>query len=114
MKACLLLVDPYVKIALYCDGIRLSKANTRVKRRSTNPVYNEKFNFNVSADKISVTTVVLKVVNHYHVDSSAGNLGAVVLGFDSFGPGQEQWNSMIESPSRHTEKWHELCRDTSL
>lgn len=103
--------DPYVKLALYCDGVRLSKANTRVKRRSLNPVYNEKFNFNISADQISLTTVVLKIVNHSEINVGGGGLGTVILGFDSFGSGQEQWKSMIESPSRHIEKWHKLYKD---
>lgn len=103
--------DPYVKLALYCDGVRLSKANTRVKRRSLNPVFNEKFNFNVSADQISLTTVVLKIVNHSEINVGGGGLGTVILGFDSFGSGQEQWKSMIESPSRHIEKWHKLHKD---
>lgn len=103
--------DPYVKLALYCDGVRMSKANTRVKRRSLNPVYNEKFNFNVSADQISLTTVVLKIVNHSEINVGGGGLGTIILGFDSFGSGQEQWKSMIESPSRHIEKWHKLHKD---
>jgi len=103
--------DPYVKLALYCDGERISKANTRVKRRSLNPVYNEKFNFNVSADQITLTTVVLKIVNHSEINVGGGVLGTVILGFDSFGSGQEQWKSMIESPSRHIEKWHKLQKD---
>ncbi|XP_068693577.1 synaptotagmin-4-like isoform X1 [Montipora foliosa] len=103
--------DPYVKLALYCDGVRMSKANTRVKRRSLNPVYNEKFNFNVSADQISMTTVVLKIVNHSEINVGGGSLGSVILGYDSLGSGQEQWKSMIESPSRHIEKWHKLHKD---
>lgn len=103
--------DPYVKLALYCDGVRLSKANTRVKRRSLNPVYNEKFNFNISADQISLTTVMLKIVNHSEINTGGGSLGTAILGFDSFGSGQEQWKSMIESPSRHVEKWHKLYKD---
>lgn len=103
--------DPYVKLSLFCDGIRLDKANTRVKRKTLNPVYNEKFNFNVSADQISMTTVVLKITNHFDVTSGGGNLGTILLGFNSQGSGQEQWNSMIASPSRHIEKWHKLRRD---
>ena len=104
-------IDPYVKLSLYCDGVRLDKANTRVKRKTLNPVYNEKFNFNLSADQISMTTVILKVANHFDISSNGGNLGTTLLGFNSQGSGQEQWNSMISSPSRHIEKWHKLRRD---
>lgn len=74
-------------------------------------MYNEKFNFNVSADQITLTTVVLKIVNHSEINVGGGVLGTVILGFDSLGSGQEQWKSMIESPSRHIEKWHKLQKD---
>lgn len=113
----LISTDPYVKLSLYCDGVRLSKANTRVKRKTLNPVFNEKFNFNVNSDQISLTTVVLKVVNHYDVNfgtGGSGGMGQVVLGYNSQGSGQEQWNSMLESPSRHIEKWHKIYRDNSM
>ncbi|XP_048583829.1 synaptotagmin-1 isoform X2 [Nematostella vectensis] len=101
--------DPYIKLSLYCDGVRLSKANTRVKRRTLNPIYNEKFNFNVTADQISHTTVALRVANHR--EAHAPSLGLVLLGYNSRGSGQEQWHGMLESPSRHIEKWHKILPD---
>ncbi|XP_031564509.1 synaptotagmin-1-like isoform X2 [Actinia tenebrosa] len=107
--------DPYIKISLFCDGIRISKANTRVKRKTLNPIYNEKFNFNVTSDQISLTTVVLKVVNHYDVThGGGGGLGQVILGYNSQGSGQEHWNAMVESPGRHVEKWHKVYKDNSI
>lgn len=99
--------DPYVKIALYCDGTRVGRGATRVKRRVTNPVFNEKFNFDLSSDQIAYTTLVIKVVNNIESTPPAC-LGATVIGYESSGDGQEHWLCMMECLSQHVDAWHTL------
>lgn len=98
--------DPYVKLALYCDGTRVGRGATRVKRKVTNPVFNEKFNFDLTSDQIAYTTIVVKVINN--MNSSSGCLGVTVIGYESPANGQEHWLCMMECLSQHVDAWHNL------
>lgn len=44
-----LCVDPYVKMYLICNGQRIAKKKTHVKKRTLNPVFNESFVFEIPA-----------------------------------------------------------------
>ena len=96
-----------MKLALYCDGSRVGRGTTRVKRKVTSPVFNEKFNFDLSADQIAYTTIVVKVMNN--TDSTkASCAGATVIGYESCGNGQEHWLGMMKCLSKHVDAWHSL------
>lgn len=41
------LADPYVKIYLLCNGQRIAKKKTHVKKRTLSPVFNESFAFDI-------------------------------------------------------------------
>ena len=99
------LLDPYVKLALYCGGARVGRGTTRVKRKLTNPVFNEKFNFDLSADEIAYTTIVVKVMNNLG-DSRC--TGATVIGYESAENGQSHWLCMMKCLSKHVDAWHTL------
>ena len=99
--------DPYVKLALYCGGSRVGRATTRVKRKVTNPAFNEKFNFDLNADRIAYTTIVVKVMNS--IDSTKSSCaGVTILGYESSGNGQEHWLCMMKCLSKHVDAWHTL------
>lgn len=100
-------IDSYVKLALYCGGSRVGRGNTRVKRKVTSPVFNEKFNFDLTADQIAYTTIVVKVMNN--IDSTKSSCaGATVIGYESSENGQEHWLCMMKCLSKHVDAWHNL------
>lgn len=46
------LADPYVKIYLLCNGQRIAKKKTHVKKRTLSPVFNESFAFDIPANEV--------------------------------------------------------------
>ena len=52
--------DPYVKIYLICNGQRITKKKTHVKKRTLNPVFNESFVFELPSGSDSLTGVRLE------------------------------------------------------
>lgn len=101
------LIDSYVKLALYCGGSRVDRGSTRVKRKISSPVFNEKFNFDLRADQIAYTTIVVKVMKS--IDSNKSTcIGATVIGYESSENGQEHWMCMMKCLSKHVEAWHNL------
>lgn len=47
------LADPYVKIYLLCNGQRIAKKKTHVKKRTLSPVFNESFAFDIPANEVN-------------------------------------------------------------
>lgn len=58
------ITDPYVKVYLMCEGKRLRKKRTSVKRSTLCPVYNEALTFDVPASSIDNTSLILKVIDY--------------------------------------------------
>lgn len=56
--------DPYVKVSLMCQGKRVKKKKTSVKKSTLNPVYNEALVFDVPAENIEDVTLVVKVIDY--------------------------------------------------
>lgn len=56
--------DPYVKVSLMCQGKRVKKKKTSVKKTTLNPVYNEALVFDVPAENIEDVTLVVKVIDY--------------------------------------------------
>lgn len=48
------LADPYVKIYLLCNGQRIAKKKTHVKKRTLSPVFNESFAFDIPANEVNI------------------------------------------------------------
>ncbi|VDK24621.1 unnamed protein product [Anisakis simplex] len=50
------LSDPYVKIYLMMQNKRLEKKKTTIKMKTLNPYYNESFSFDVTPEKMQVSS----------------------------------------------------------
>ena len=56
--------DPYVKVSLVCQGKRLKKKKTTVKKNTLNPVYNEAMVFDVVPENMDSIMLVIAVVDY--------------------------------------------------
>jgi len=64
MMLTLLLTDPYVKVYLLCEGKRIKKKKTTVKKSTLSPVYNEALVFDVPAENIEDVSLIVKVIDY--------------------------------------------------
>uniref|UniRef100_A0A8C5H4L2 C2 domain-containing protein n=1 Tax=Gouania willdenowi TaxID=441366 RepID=A0A8C5H4L2_GOUWI len=76
------LCNPYVKCYLMPDKSRQSKRKTSIKRRTTNPVYNETLKYPISRSKLFTRSLLISVW-HYGRLSRNAFLGEVDIGLDS-------------------------------
>lgn len=60
------LADPYVKIYLLCNGQRIAKKKTHVKKRTLSPVFNESFAFDIPTNEVSIDLLFLRQQQHKH------------------------------------------------
>lgn len=65
----LLLIDPYVKVSLMCDGRRLKKRKTSTKRNTLNPVYNEAIVFDVPPENIEQISLLIAVMDYDRLEA---------------------------------------------
>uniref|UniRef100_A0A8C0ITC9 Synaptotagmin 3 n=1 Tax=Chelonoidis abingdonii TaxID=106734 RepID=A0A8C0ITC9_CHEAB len=99
--------DPYVKASLMCEGRRLKKRKTSIKKNTLNPSYNEALVFDIpheSAEHVSLTITVMDYdcIGHNEV------IGMCRVGSDAEGPGREHWAEMLANPRKPIEHWHQL------
>jgi Ca2+-dependent lipid-binding protein len=53
-----------VKVYLLCEGKRIKKKKTTVKKATLNPVYNEALVFDVPAENIEDVSLIVKVIDY--------------------------------------------------
>ncbi|KAF3846132.1 hypothetical protein F7725_003210 [Dissostichus mawsoni] len=51
--------DPYVKASLICDGRRLKKRKTSIKKNTLNPTYNEALVFDIPNENIESVSIII-------------------------------------------------------
>lgn len=102
------LCDPYVKIYLLCDGQRIAKKKTHIKKRTLNPVFNESFVFDVpyqdGLEKISLEFMLLD----YERVTKNEVIGKLVLDMNAGGEAQKHWEEVASKPRRQIAEWHKL------
>ena len=119
------LSDPYVKVYLVCDGQRVDKKKTQVKKRTLNPIFNETFLFTLpphhqhhltthsagEADRPSNEPSVLLRIVILDWDRVSKNevIGKVEIGSEvKSDVAVKQWNEIMECPRKQVAVWHKL------
>ncbi|XP_075461889.1 synaptotagmin-3 [Ascaphus truei] len=105
--------DPYVKASLICEGRRLKKRKTSIKKNTLNPTYNEALVFDIpneNMDHVSLTIAVMDYdcIGHNEV------IGMCRVGSDADTPGREHWTEMLGNPRKPIEHWHQLVEEKAL
>ncbi|XP_063870178.1 synaptotagmin-10-like [Scylla paramamosain] len=105
--------DPYVKVCLLCQGRRIKKKKTTVKKSTLNPVYNEALVFDIPNENIEDVTLLVKVVDYDRLGANE-LLGVVVIGPQVIGPGRDHWLEMLECPRRPVTQWYPLTESVPI
>uniref|UniRef100_A0A7E4VKQ3 C2 domain-containing protein n=1 Tax=Panagrellus redivivus TaxID=6233 RepID=A0A7E4VKQ3_PANRE len=102
------LADPYAKIYMLYNGQRMARHKTHVKKKATDPVFNESFAFELPAghtthdlDKISFEVLVL---------NKDGVTRNELIGQVHLDCGAEQWVSCRAQPGKQVAEWHRIIK----
>ncbi|CAM1318465.1 SYT9 (predicted) [Pycnogonum litorale] len=99
--------DPYVKVSLVCQGKRIRKKKTTVKKSTLNPVYNEALVFDVPAENIESVSLMIKVIDYDRIGANE-LIGCTAVGSSQMGCGREHWLQMLDNPRKPVAQWHSL------
>uniref|UniRef100_A0A3B4VIM5 Synaptotagmin 3 n=1 Tax=Seriola dumerili TaxID=41447 RepID=A0A3B4VIM5_SERDU len=97
---------PYVKASLICDGRRLKKRKTSIKKNTLNPTYNEALVFDIPNENIESVSIIIAVMD-YDIGHNEV-IGMCRVGSEAEGPGREHWAAMLANPRKPIEHWHQL------
>ena len=90
----------YVCVVLKANGAALETRHTK-KSRGSNPVWNERFLFDVDDETIGEYSITIKVMNHDLLTSDEV-IGEVNIGPRCEGSGREHWDDMMSK--RHSRR----------
>ncbi|XP_022900571.1 synaptotagmin-4 isoform X2 [Onthophagus taurus] len=104
------LADPYVKIYLLYNGLRIAKKKTHVKKRTLCPVFNESFVFEIPAGGEGLENVSLEfLLLDWDRVTKNEVIGRLELGGSKCtGTALHHWNEVCNSPRRQIADWHKL------
>ncbi|KAK6308338.1 hypothetical protein J4Q44_G00216090 [Coregonus suidteri] len=99
--------DPYVKVSLVCDGRRLKKKKTTIKKNTLNPTYNEAIIFDIPPDSMDHVSLHISVMDYDFVGHNE-IIGVNRVGCSAEGLGKGHWNEMLAYPRKPIAHWHPL------
>ncbi|XP_042581055.1 synaptotagmin-C-like [Cyprinus carpio] len=105
--------DPYVKASLVCEGRRLKKRKTSIKKNTLNPTYNEALVFDIPNENIDNVSLIIAVMDYDCIGHNEV-IGMCRVGSDADGPGREHWTAMLANPRKPIEHWHQLVEEKSI
>uniref|UniRef100_W5KQP7 Synaptotagmin 3 n=1 Tax=Astyanax mexicanus TaxID=7994 RepID=W5KQP7_ASTMX len=105
--------DPYVKASLVCEGRRLKKRKTSIKKNTLNPTYNEALVFDIPNENIESVSLIIAVMDYDCIGHNEV-IGMCCVGSDAEGPGREHWTAMLANPRKPIEHWHQLVEEKSI
>ncbi|KAK9409985.1 synaptotagmin-9-like [Crotalus adamanteus] len=100
--------DPYVKVSLMCEGRRLKKRKTSIKRNTLNPVYNEAIVFDVPPESIDQIHLSIAVMDYDRVGHNEV-IGVCQVGNEAESLGRDHWNEMLSYPRKPIARWYPLA-----
>ncbi|XP_056107513.1 synaptotagmin-6 [Rhinichthys klamathensis goyatoka] len=99
--------DPYVKVSLICDGRRLKKKKTSIKKNTLNPTYNEAIIFDIPPENMDQVSLHISVMD-YDLVGHNEIIGVCRVGSHAEGLGRDHWNEMLAYPRKPIAHWHPL------
>ncbi|XP_052465712.1 synaptotagmin-6-like [Carassius gibelio] len=99
--------DPYVKVSLICDGRRLKKKKTSIKKNTLNPAYNEAIIFDIPPENMDQVSLHISVMD-YDLVGHNEIIGVCRVGSHAEGLGRDHWNEMLAYPRKPIAHWHPL------
>ncbi|XP_060793487.1 synaptotagmin-6 [Neoarius graeffei] len=99
--------DPYVKVSLICDGKRLKKKKTTIKKNTLNPTYNEAIIFDIPPENMDQVSLHISVMD-YDLVGHNEIIGVNRVGSGAEGLGRDHWNEMLAYPRKPIAHWHPL------
>lgn len=87
---------------------RIAKKKTHVKKRTSNPVFNEAFALEVPPNaKLEDIRLEFRLVN-WERDSPSRVIGRVTIGCCGNERAKEHWKRAIENPRKQVAEWHTI------
>ncbi|XP_023654155.1 synaptotagmin-C isoform X1 [Paramormyrops kingsleyae] len=105
--------DPYVKASLICEGRRLKKRKTSIKKNTLNPSYNEALVFDIPHENIDNVSLIITVMDYDCIGHNEV-IGMCRVGGGAEGPGREHWTAMLGNPRKPIEHWHQLVEEKTM
>lgn len=99
--------DTYVKVLHSVQGKVIERKKTKVVKKSTSPVFNEAFVFDVREEDLRRSSISCEVHRGDTVLKTE-RIGHITLDLESFGTEVRQWNDMITSPLKRVTETHLL------
>nr|CDS27420.1 synaptotagmin [Hymenolepis microstoma] len=100
--------NPYVKLYFLENNRRIAKKKTHVKKRTSNPVFNEAFALDIPPNaKLEDIKLDFRVVN-WERDSPSKVIGHVILGYSGNDRARQHWKTAIENPRKQVAEWHNM------
>ena len=100
--------DPYIKVNLICEGERLRKWKTSVKKNTLMPVFNESFEFDTSALAIDAISLYIWVMSWDRLGKD-NRMGMIHIGDTSLQEsGRKHWQEAVQSQEHMTSLWHTI------
>ncbi|VDD81503.1 unnamed protein product [Mesocestoides corti] len=100
--------NPYVKLYFVENDRRIAKKKTHVKKRTSNPVFNEAFALEIPLHvKLENIKLDFRMVN-WERDSPSKVVGHVIIGYGGNKQAREHWKTAIENPRKQVAEWHNI------
>lgn len=100
-------LDTYVKVLYYVQGKVIERKKTKVVKKSTSPVFNEAFVFEIREEDLKRTSIMCEVCRGDTVLKTE-RIGHITVGLESFSTEVRHWNDMIMSPLKRITETHLL------